>query len=268
MNLSLRIRLAPAALLLLAACPALAQSGGSTNNSLFRGRGRGQAPPASQPVSVNPATTVVSADGTVLPTVKPRKAGADAAPPPNASLLASSLIAVEAPPPKKFRVNDLVTVIVREDKRSTSDAKLQSQKKWDISTDIKNWIRLNENNKLVPQNFTNGKPNVGFTYDDKYDGTGKTERKDSLITRVTARVIDVKPNGLLVLEAKKSIRNEEDLQVTTLTGTCRSEDVTPDNTVLSTQLADVSIETKSSGPAQDAASRGWIKKLVDFLKPL
>jgi flagellar L-ring protein FlgH len=227
------------------------------NNSLFaRGRTRGAAP-SSQPVAAAPMVPV-----------KPLTRSADAPPAVNPTLMASSLIAVEPPVQKKFRVHDLITVIVREDKRSTSDAKLQSDKKWDISTQLQDWIRLNGDSKLVPQNFTNGRPNVGFQYNDKYDGTGKSERKDSLTTRITATVIDVKPNGLLVLEARKTITNEEDVQVTTLTGSCRGDDVTPDNTVLSTQLADVAIETKSSGPAQDGASRGWIKKLVDFLKPL
>lgn len=188
-------------------------------------------------------------------------------PPPNPGLLAASLTAVEVPPPRKFRVHDQVTVIVREDKRSTTDTTLKNEKKWDISTDIEGWIRIDGDEHLVPQNFTRGVPNVGFVYDDKYNGKGKTERKEVLTLRVTARVIDVKPNGTLVLEAKKTIQSDEDVQVTTLTGTCRSEDVTPDNTVLSTQLADVHISTVSRGPAKDAATSGWLKKALDFLKP-
>ncbi|GMU80718.1 MAG: hypothetical protein AMXMBFR47_05890 [Planctomycetota bacterium] len=218
----------------------------------------------SQPVGRN-ADQVLLGSGTVKRPA--RAADADAPPPPNPLLLKTSLIAVEVKPPRKIRVNDLVTVIIREDKRSQTDSKLETEKKWDIETQLDAWIRLNEEHKLVPQNFTNGVPNIGFKMDNQYDGNGKTERKDSLTTRITATVIDVKPNGLLVLEDTKTIRTDEDVQIIRLTGICRSEDVTPENTVLSTQLAKASIETEHTGPARDASRRGWLMRTFDFLRP-
>lgn len=218
----------------------------------------------SQPVGRN-ADQVLLGSGTVKRPA--RAADADAPPPPNPLLLKTSLIAVEVKPPRKIRVNDYVTVIIREDKRSQTDSKLETEKKWDIQAQLDAWIRLNEEHKLVPQNFTNGVPNIGFNMDNQYDGKGKTERKDSLTTRITAKVLDVKPNGVLVLEAKKEILNDEDVQVVTLIGSCRSEDVTPENTVLSTQLADLKINAQHSGPARDASRRGWLMRAFDFLRP-
>lgn len=191
----------------------------------------------------------------------------DSPPPPNMALLQSSLIAVQVPKPKRFKVNDLITVIIREDKRSQTDAKLQEDKKWQVTSALNKWVRLNPRDHLIPQAFPNGKPEADFTWDDKYGGTGKSERKDSLTTRITATIIDVKPNGTLVLEDTKTIKTDEDVQMLRLTGICRSEDVTPENTVLSTQLAKASIETENTGPGRDATRRGWLKKAVDFLRP-
>jgi flagellar L-ring protein precursor FlgH len=192
----------------------------------------------------------------------------DKGPPPNEILLATSLIAVEAPQPREIRVHDQITVVIREEKRSTSDSNLKREKKWEIDAELKKWIRLNEECKLVPQVFPAGNPAIDLNYDDKYEGKGKVGRQDSLVTRVTATVVDVKPNGILVLQAKKDIRIDEDRQVVTLTGTCRSEDVTPQNTVLSTQLAAVQIDIQHSGPARDAARRGWLARLWDLIRPL
>lgn len=266
-------RISTAGLLLLvitgfAACSAYGQS-----NALWK-RSR-LARPASNAATAQPADNGTRSEllfaprigtgGRVLNSARPGYA--NETPSPNQSLLATSLMAVEVPPQKKFQVNDQVTVIVREDKRSTTDTTLKNEKKWDISTELEDWIRIDGDEHLVPQNFTRGVPNIGFTYDDKYNGKGKTERKELLTLRVTARIIDVKPNGTLVLEARKTIKSDDDTQLTTLTGTCRSEDVTPDNTVLSTQLADVNISTVSQGPAKDAATSGWLKKALDFLKP-
>jgi len=234
------------------------------SNSLFRSAGnRAGEPPTTQPTS-GAAEALLPPSATAL---RPQ-ATQDEGPPPNEVLLATSLIAVEAPRPRQVRVHDQITVIIREEKRSTSDSDLKREKKWEIEAELKKWIRLNEQCKLVPQVFPAGNPAIDLTYDDKYEGKGKVGRKDSLVTRATATVIDVKPNGNLVLEAKKDIRVDEDRQIVTLTGVCRSEDVTPQNTVLSTQLADVRIDIQHSGPARDAARRGWLARIWDFIRPL
>lgn len=185
----------------------------------------------------------------------------------NPTLEFVSPYAVVVPPPETVKVHDLVTIIVREDKSATSDSKLTTDKKWDFASDLTKFIRLNEQDKLVPQNFPEGTPAIDFNWKDKWEGTGKVERKDALVTRITAEVIDVKPNGNLVLEARKRIKIDEDEQIATLTGVCRSKDMTAQNTVLSTQVADVQINIEHSGAARDAARRGWLKRAADFLRP-
>ena len=250
------------AVLLVAGCvaPAAAQS-----NSLFhRGTPRPQRVPTTQPAG--------AAREALLPATPPAVihplAASDPQPPRNAVLLHASLIAVEAPKPRRIKVHDIVTVIVREEKRAKSDTDLKRDKKWDISAELKKWIRLTEDSKLVPQVFPAGNPAIELAYDDKYKGKGKVERKDSLVTRISAMVIDVKPNGTLVLQARKEIKIDEDRQRITLTGVCRAEDVSAQNTILSTQLADATIDIQHAGPARDAARRGWLAKLWDVIRPL
>lgn len=234
--------------MLLLADAALAQS-----NSLFR-KGRGAA--ASQPAG--PAGAMA---GPLIPGALPSEQ-----PPPNPHLLRSSPIAVELPKPRKIQVHDLITIIVREDKRASSDSKLESERQWKVESELAKWFRLAGGN-LVAQPLPDA-PGVLFDFDNQYDGEGKTERQDSLITRITATVTDVKPNGTLVLEAKKAIATDEDRQIMTLTGVCRALDVTPQNTVLSTQLADAQIDVQHTGPARDASRRGWLMRFFDLLRPL
>lgn len=244
-----------------ASCPAA----DAQRNSLFgRSGGKISPTPITQPTTGIPEVLLPASPTLVYPQVAPD----DGPPPPNEVLLAASLIAVEAPQPRKIKVHDRITIVIREEKRSTSDSDLKREKKWEIAAELKKWIRLNESNKLVPQVFPAGNPAIDLEYDDKYEGKGQVGRKDTLITRVTATVIDVKPNGDLVLEAKKDIRIDADRQVITLTGICRSGDVTAQNTVLSTQLADAKIDIQHSGPARDATRRGWLAQIWDFLRPL
>jgi flagellar L-ring protein precursor FlgH len=98
-------------------------------------------------------------------------------------------------------------------------------------------------------------------------GEGDTNREDRLTTRLTGRILDVKPNGILVLEARARVQHDDEISEITLTGVCRKEDVTADNTVLSTQIANKEITVNNKGALRAAARRGWIPRLIDLIKP-
>ena len=84
---------------------------------------------------------------------------------------------------------------------------------------------------------------------------------------MTARILDIKPNGNLVLEAEATQQFDDEVSLMTLTGVCRSSDVTPDNTVLSTQVADLSVKVKNTGAVRDGSNRGWLHRIIDVTKP-
>lgn len=244
-----------AAVLLAATAPA-------QSNSLFGG---GRARSAAAPARANESTPA-AAPGASQPGGAAHGARS-ARPLMNPVLLDTSLIAVRLPDMRMIQVNDLLTVIVREDRKSISDAKLESEKTWDIQSELKDWLRINAEDKLVPQNFPEGTPKIGFQYDNQYDGKGKHERKDTLVTRLAVKVIDVKSNGNLIIQGKKELRIGEEVHVATLTGECSADDVTPERTILSTQVYDLKIDMPDAGAVRDATRRGWLMKLLDFAKP-
>ena len=179
----------------------------------------------------------------------------------------TSLIAIERRPPRKFKPEDLITIIVRQQKQYEADAKLDTEKKWKLDGALSEWFRFYPDHHLGSDQLTNGQPSFKFDFKDRRENEGESEREDKFITRIAARVIDVKPNGNLVLEAKQMERHDEELIEITLTGVCRSEDVTPDNSVLSTQIAELVLVEKNSGAVRDAARRGWIPRALDFVRP-
>src|SRR6202022_618043 len=65
-----------------------------------------------------------------------------------------------------------------------------------------------------------------------FKGTATVQRNDTFTGRITAEVVDVKPNGTLVLQATETIKTDQEEQRVTLIGTCRVEDITSDNGVL------------------------------------
>jgi len=91
------------------------------------------------------------------------------------------------------------------------------------------------------------------------------DRSDRFSDRITATVIDVKPNGVLVLEAKRTVKKDDEEQNLVLSGECRREDVTQNNTVLSTQLAELTLVSKNTGQVKDSATKGWIPRILEAI---
>lgn len=184
----------------------------------------------------------------------------------NPKLERRSLIAVKVQPPKKFHVHDLITVIVRQQAKYESDGSLNSKKEADIESKLDAFINFVDGG-LGAAAFRRGKPNIKFELDTELKNKAKKDREDRFVTRITAEIIDVKPNGNLVIEARARQIFEDEITCMALSGICRSVDVTPDNTLLSTQLADLNLEVKNHGAVRDGSSRGWLQKLLDRTKP-
>ena len=85
---------------------------------------------------------------------------------------------------------------------------------------------------------------------------------------VQATILDIKPNGTMVLEARKSLRSDEEAFTLVAVGVCRVNDISADNTILSSQLADLFVEKQHEGYLKKAAEKGPLTKLFDFLLPL
>lgn len=169
-------------------------------------------------------------------------------------------------PPKTFKPGDLVTVIVREQKKWEADADLETKNKFNVKSELDAFVKPTGGG-IGEAAFRRGKPNIDYKYDLRNKMQGDSSREDKLTTRLTGKIIDVKPNGLLVIEARAQITHDEEISEITLTGTCRKEDVTADNTVLSTQIADKDVVVANKGALRSAASRGWISRALDALKP-
>jgi len=184
----------------------------------------------------------------------------------NAVYDAHSWIVTRAPKPKTFRPGDLLTIIIRERKQWEAESDLETKKEWNIKSELKDFVQFTHGD-LGASKFVRGKPNIEYKYRTKVRNEGDTSRDDRFTTRLTAKIIDVKPNGLLVLEGRARIAHDEEVTEVTITGTCRKEDITADNTILSTQIADKDVEISNEGALHAAATRGWFVRLLDMFKP-
>lgn len=167
---------------------------------------------------------------------------------------------------KKFKPGDLITIIVRERRRFEADADLETKNRFDITSELDAFLKATAGG-IGAAEFRRGHPNIEYKFGTKLKKEADTNREDRMTMRLTGEIIDVKPNGLLVLQAKARIQHDDEISEISLTGTCRKEDVTADNTILSTQLGDKQVKVHNEGALRAAATRGWIPKLLDWLKP-
>jgi flagellar L-ring protein precursor FlgH len=178
-----------------------------------------------------------------------------------------SLTAVKVKPPRKYKVHDLITIVIREQRKFESDADLETKKRFDVQSQLEAFFKPVEGT-LGAAGFRHGRPNVDFGFNNRVKNESDVGREDSFTTRVTGEIIDIKPNGNLVIQAKATTTFDEEETVITLTGVARATDVTADNTVLSTQLSDKVIDVQNAGAVRDGSRRGWVTKVLDLLRPI
>jgi flagellar L-ring protein FlgH len=183
-----------------------------------------------------------------------------------ASLRTVSLLMVEPPKPRVYEIHDKVTIIISETSSQTSKQKLDTKKDVSITGGVNQFPNLLD---LVEGKFTNanGSPITGVdaSSSNQFKGEGTYDRSDRFSDRITATVIDVKPNGVLVLEAKRTIKKDEEEQTLVLSGECRREDVTQNNSVLSTQLAELTLISRNTGQVKQSATKGLIPRIFEAL---
>lgn len=189
---------------------------------------------------------------------------------PVAELEGMSLYAIQPLSARQFRVHDLITIIVNQSSKIERDQTLDTKKNYTNKAALEAFPDLG---KLLEFRLEAGRagsgpgalPELNLTANNKFKGEGDYEREDRITARITAEVIDVKPNGSLVLEARATTISDKEEQTMILSGTCRSEDVSATNTVQSTQLADLKLETKHTGDVRDASKKGIIPRVLETI---
>lgn len=185
---------------------------------------------------------------------------------PTPDLYGWSTTAIRPPEPREFRIHDLVTIVIDEQSKSTSNQKLETEKeasnkvRLDAVLDPMELLEL----RLVQDDLT-ALDLINASGEREFEGEGDYERTDRFTARITAEIIDVKPNGTIVLEAKKEIVRDKEETLLVLSGVCRQEDVTSQNTILSSQLANLRLEQHNTGDVKKAASKGFLTNALDTI---
>jgi len=112
--------------------------------------------------------------------------------------------------------------------------------------------------------FKGAMPKLGLDSKRTFSGGGTLSDSGSVNATLAVQVVDVLPTGNLLLRGSKEVTISGEMQTVTISGIARLKDIAPDNTILSTSLAEARVHISGRGPLEDAQRRTLTNRLMDF----
>lgn len=176
-----------------------------------------------------------------------------------------SLIYVPPPEPIVVKVHDIITILVDEKSSVTVDSRFNRNRMATLKAELKEFLRIDEKGNLAPAALNS--PKIDAQLQGRLQSNGQLADREGIQYRIAAIVVDIRPNGNLILEARKSIRTNHDVWEYRLTGEIRSKDVNRDNTALSENVANLDIVKHQRGKVYQSTKRPWGVVLYDWFFP-
>lgn len=100
---------------------------------------------------------------------------------------------------------------------------------------------------------------------DSFKANGSLSNTNRVTGKITVQVIEVKPNGNMVISGTQSIVQNKDEHKITITGIVRKDDVAADNTVLSSLVSDAQLKFDGKGPLNAKQRQGILTQVFNIL---
>jgi flagellar L-ring protein precursor FlgH len=181
----------------------------------------------------------------------------------------SSFIYRKLPPEAEHRelvLRDIITVIVDYRASMLSESDANSKRTTSLNAVLADWLKF-DGKDLFPAAQSQGDPRVNGSLSSQFKAQADLELKENLTFKIAAEIVDIMPNGNLVIEARRQFRIDEEIWQQSLTGVVRRQSIGPDRTVRSDEVADLRVEKRAMGFVRDGHARGWFTRWYDSWKP-
>jgi len=158
--------------------------------------------------------------------------------------------------PKPFRIGDILTIMLDESTSASKSAATSTSKDEDISMGVPNILGRTPTYNGNPIDFSMN-PSRAF------DGEGDSTQSNNLSGEITVTVVDILPNGNLVVQGEKWFTLNQGKEYIRIAGVIRPQDVQSDNTVASAKLADAQIAYSGEGFIADSNNQGWLAQFLN-----
>ena len=186
---------------------------------------------------------------------------------PTGSILGNSLHMSLFQGQRKWQVGDILTVVLSESTQASRNTSVITERESaNTVLDSNTWTDV-----IAPDNGFWGKviPTMDLTTGEiNSEGVGTAAQANALTGVITAMVVEVMPNGNLVVEGRKQLSLTEGAEFIQIRGVVRSRDVQPDNTISSMRMAQAQISYRGTGNLAESTQPGWLSQLLFKYWPL
>lgn len=112
-----------------------------------------------------------------------------------------------------------------------------------------------------------GKLDLGASSANEFSGKGGTESSNTFTGSISTTVIEVLPNGHLVVAGEKQIGVNENVDVLRFSGTVDPRSLQPGSVVASTQVANARLQSRGRGAQSEAQAMGWLSRAFNSVAP-
>ncbi len=165
------------------------------------------------------------------------------------------------------RVGDILTVVVTIDDQAQLQNETKRSRQNSDTAGLTNFFGFESHlHNLLPK-AVDPTSLVDANSDSSNDGKGSIDRQEQISLRVAATIVQVLPNGNLVLSGKQQVSVNYDLRQLSISGIIRPQDIAADNTVTYDQIAEARIEYGGRGQVQDVQQPRYGDQIFDILMP-
>lgn len=168
---------------------------------------------------------------------------------------------------KARKVGDILTITVVEESKGTKEANTNANRDKSLSGSASfSGVSAGNSGTSNPIGaFSFGPYQAQFKND--FAGKGSTSRTDSLSAYMTATVVDILPNGNLLIRGARWTKVNDEMQQTVLEGIVRPIDISRNNTIQSQNIAEAKIFLVGKGPVSKHQKPGWMSQFIDAVLP-
>lgn len=157
---------------------------------------------------------------------------------------------------KAHFIGDVITITLSERTVSRKSSGVTTGKK--SSVDFNAGPLLGTNPTIKGNELT-----TALEQDRTFDGGADADQSNSLQGNITVTVAEILPNGNLIVRGEKWITLNRGDEFIRISGMVRPDDIAPDNTIVSTRLANAKISYSGTGALADSTSMGWLSRFFN-----
>jgi flagellar L-ring protein precursor FlgH len=167
---------------------------------------------------------------------------------------------------------DLVTIIVRLNSTGTRSGSTSTERESSVNEALNLFLfgqRTGATGDRALNFYRSGGETPGFEWggERSFEGGGSISSREAFTTTLTARITEISASGVVRLEARRVYEAGKERSSLVLSGFVRRDDISLDNSVESSRLADLQIHQEGSGPLSRDQEKGWLTRALETINP-